>query len=164
MQQDNVTTKSEADRRAVFFEIPGEPRGKGRPRFNCRTGRAYTDDKTTAYEDLVIIQYLKAAKDFSFPENTGLSVHITAYFAIPESASIKKQNKMLFGAIQPCKRPDVDNIAKIICDALNGLAYKDDAQITYLSVLKSYSLEPRVEVFLKTGSLIETSAHAVSEL
>lgn len=41
--------------------------------------------------------------------------------------------------IMPTKKPDCDNVAKMICDALNGLAYKDDAQIVNLNVLKAYT-------------------------
>lgn len=32
----------------LTFTVPGEPRGKGRPRFSG--GRAYTDSETRAYE------------------------------------------------------------------------------------------------------------------
>ena len=46
----------------------------------------------------------------------------------------------------PTKKPDTDNIAKIILDSLNGIAYHDDAQIVRLTVQKSYSREPRVLV------------------
>lgn len=53
---------------------------------------------------------------------------------------------MLQGKILPTKKPDCDNIAKIICDALNGVAYKDDKQIVQLLVSKVYSVEPFVLV------------------
>ena len=47
------------------------------------------------------------------------------------------------------KRPDCDNLAKSILDALNGLAYKDDKQITYLSIEKLYGEENKIEVDLE---------------
>ena len=46
------------------------------------------------------------------------------------------------------KRPDCDNLAKSILDALNGIAYDDDSQICSLSVFKFYGDEPRVEISL----------------
>ncbi|XZN30187.1 RusA family crossover junction endodeoxyribonuclease [Clostridium perfringens] len=47
---------------------------------------------------------------------------------------------------KPTKKPDVDNIAKIILDSLNGVAYKDDSQIVDLRIIKSYTEETeRVE-------------------
>ena len=52
------------------------------------------------------------------------------------------------GLILPTKKPDTDNIAKAILDALNGLAYYDDAQICQLEVYKFYSDEPRAEVYI----------------
>ena len=43
---------------------------------------------------------------------------------------------------------DCDNLAKIILDSLNDIAYKDDAQVSRLTVRKLYSERPRVEVTL----------------
>ena len=51
------------------------------------------------------------------------------------------------GEIRPIKRPDWDNIGKLITDALiNNLAYHDDSQIVSCTVEKYYSEQPRVEV------------------
>ena len=56
---------------------------------------------------------------------------------------------MFKGEMLPTKKPDVDNIIKIILDSLNGLAYKDDVQIVACTCQKLYvndDNEPRVEV------------------
>jgi Holliday junction resolvase RusA-like endonuclease len=53
---------------------------------------------------------------------------------------------MVGGRIRPTKRPDVSNVIKIIEDALNGLAYRDDSQIVRVVGEKYYSDSPRVEV------------------
>lgn len=53
---------------------------------------------------------------------------------------------MLLGLIRPTKKPDIDNITKAVLDALNKVAYKDDAAIVQFSVEKFYSDNPRVEV------------------
>ena len=55
---------------------------------------------------------------------------------------------MLAGEIKYTKKVDCDNLAKIVLDSLNGIAYKDDAQIFELSVKKLYADEPRVVVTL----------------
>ena len=73
---------------------------------------------------------------------------ITAYFPIPQSASKKKQAAMESYSIMPTKKPDTDNIAKIVLDALNGLAFYDDAQVVDLTVMKLYSRTPRVTVHI----------------
>ena len=53
---------------------------------------------------------------------------------------------MLKDAISPTKKPDIDNIAKIILDALNKIAFKDDNQITKIEIEKKYAEEEKVYV------------------
>ena len=55
---------------------------------------------------------------------------------------------MIVDEIKPTKKPDADNIAKAVCDALNGIACKDDSQVVDLTVRKHYSKFPRVQVFI----------------
>ncbi|NFS59368.1 RusA family crossover junction endodeoxyribonuclease, partial [Clostridium sporogenes] len=55
----------------------------------------------------------------------------------------------LLGIVRPTIKPDVDNIAKVILDSLNGLAYKDDKQIVTCGISKWYGEDPRVEVILE---------------
>ena len=75
-----------------------------------------------------------------------LDIRIFAYYSIPKSTSKKKRELMLAGKIRPTKKPDFDNIAKIICDSLNGIAYQDDKLIVDGMFRKFYSEQPRVEV------------------
>ena len=77
-----------------------------------------------------------------------MSVTINAYFAIPKSFSKKKQQEAKDGLIRPTVKPDCDNIAKNINDALNGIVYPDDKQIIRLEVNKYYSENERVEVII----------------
>ena len=58
---------------------------------------------------------------------------------------------MLDKVIRPTKKPDVDNITKSILDSLNGIAYKDDSQVTGLEVMKEYGEIPMVRVILFWG-------------
>lgn len=53
---------------------------------------------------------------------------------------------MLDNKIAPTKKPDIDNIVKIILDAMNKFAFKDDTQVTKLEVEKRYSEIPRVYI------------------
>jgi Holliday junction resolvase RusA-like endonuclease len=78
-----------------------------------------------------------------------LEVYITAFFPIPKSTSKKNRALMLEDKLLPTKKPDSDNIAKVICDALNGVAYGDDTQIVKLVVNKRYTAEePKVIVYI----------------
>lgn len=57
---------------------------------------------------------------------------------------------MVKNKIYPTKKPDVDNIIKIIADALNGVAYNDDKQIVMCSCGKYYTdAEPFVCVYIQ---------------
>ena len=136
--------------RTVTFLIPGPPQGKARPRVVRGAGgrvHTYTPDGTAAYERLVREQYRKAARipaggipagGVQFPDEAAIRLTVTAGFPVPKSASRKNRARMLAGEIRPAKRPDFDNIGKIIADALNGVAYRDDAQIVEAQVVKIY--------------------------
>ena len=56
---------------------------------------------------------------------------------------------MLSGEVGYTKKVDADNLAKSVLDALNGIAYDDDAQVSLLLVYKAYAETARVEVQLK---------------
>jgi len=125
--------------------VEGEPTGKGRPRVT-RNG-TYTPQKTKDYQNLVRWCYnLGNTKKLL----TGaIECEIKAYYYIPKNTSKKKRKEMIEGTIRPTKKPDCDNVAKAILDALNGLAYKDDSQVARLVVEKYYGELPRVEVVIK---------------
>ncbi len=58
----------------------------------------------------------------------------------------KSGRSKLSGVCACAKKPDFDKIAKIVVDALNGIAWVDDCQIVSASVSKQYGASPRVEV------------------
>lgn len=126
----------------TIFTVDGEPQGKARPRFT-RGGRAYTPKKTVEYERAIKNAFLAAGGALT---NLPVKVSINAYYKIPASATKKKTAQMMSGEILPTKKPDTDNIAKAVCDALNGVAYHDDAQVCILHVKKIYSTEPSIVV------------------
>lgn len=129
----------------VKLIIPGEPVAKGRPRVT-RWG-TYTPEKTKNYETLVKeLFYIEHGQALLEGQ---LEIDIKAYFKIPKSTSKKQKNLMIAGKIRPTKKPDADNILKIIGDALNNIAYKDDKQIVSANIEKYYSDEPRVQIEIK---------------
>lgn len=133
----------------IKFIVEGKPTAKERPRFTHR--RVYTPQKTVNYEQSVRIAYLQSDR-VKFMNKEPLSIIITAFYPIRKSASKKLQRQMLEGEIRPTVKPDFDNVSKIICDSLNGIAYNDDSQIVDATIKKFYSETPRVEV--KICSLI----------
>ena len=124
--------------------VYGEPMGKQRHRTG--NGHAYTPKATRDYEAKV---YEAWAKNPKKRLEGPLKVEITAFYGIPKSKSKKEKADMLAWKIRPTKKPDTDNIAKIVLDALNQLAYDDDKQVVELEVAKFYSDVPRVEIEIK---------------
>jgi len=131
----------------VQFTVPGKPTGKQRPRFNSKTRTTYTPEETLSYEEDVQRAYRMATKAKMLKGN--IKAEIVAYYPIPKSTSKKQRADMIEGFLLPTKKPDTDNIAKIILDSLNGIAYDDDSQVVSLLVLKRYAENPRVEVRLE---------------
>lgn len=131
----------------VSFNIPGKPEGKGRPRFAAKGKyvQTYTPEKTAAYEELVRLMWRRSG---SAKLSGNVWAVIAATFPIPKSATKAQRAEMETGTVEYPHKPDADNIAKIVLDALNGLAYDDDSQITTLSVSKYYGPVPRVNVTL----------------
>lgn len=98
------------------FIILGEPKSKERPRFT-RNGRAYTPQGTRDAEKRVADEYAKQS-GFFFEGSVKVSI--------------------VFG-LTSARRRDIDNMAKLILDALNKVAYNDDTQVHKLNIEKARS-------------------------
>ena len=116
----------------ITFWVPGKPQGKARAR-STKTGKHYTPKQTVAYEKLV-----RACCPPCEKIEGPVRVAITAWFLIPKSWSKIKKLDAAMGYVLPTVKPDVDNIAKAICDALCKVTYQDDSQIVMLRVEKYY--------------------------
>ena len=132
----------------ISFLVPGKPQPKQRPRV-LKSGITYTPRETLLYEEKVI----QAAKDSgTLPqspiEDQALKMILWAFMPIPASWSKKKKEQARNRKIYPTNRPDIDNLAKIVMDALNRIAYADDSQIVQLVINKQYSDEPMIEVLI----------------
>lgn len=131
----------------IHFHIPGQPVGKGRPRIG-RVGahaRMFTPAKTVSYESTVALFAAQAMA--GRPLLTGpVNLQMRVDFAIPASWSMKKQRAAEAGLILPAVKPDADNVAKAICDAINGVVWVDDVQVVDLTLKKRYSVLPGVAV------------------
>lgn len=132
------------------FEVIGAPVGKRRPKFSTVHGyaQAIKPKEDVIYENLVKLSFQQAKPTDYNLFDKAVKMTILACFAIPKSFSKKKQKEALEGTIRPLTKPDADNIAKIICDALNDIAYKDDTQIIELTITKQYASEPKVKITL----------------
>ena len=134
---------------SVYFVVTGKPVGKGRPRASTRGGfvRMYTDAKTLAYE-AAIASEADAAMGDAEPFETPMQMQVSCYYQIPKSWPKKMKQEAIDEERFPNVKPDLDNVVKAILDALNGVVYRDDAQVVNLVATKRYATEPRVEVYI----------------
>ncbi len=117
----------------VIFTIPGKPFGKQRHRVNMAQRRTFD---TAANRGFARTAGLIARPHFPRPLDGPVSVWIDAAFAMPKSWSREMMNDHEDRA--HTQKPDADNIAKAICDALNGIAWTDDAQVAELHITKRW--------------------------
>ena len=135
---------------SITFEIPGEPHGKGRPRFR-KFGNfvsTYNDKKTQSYEALVK-QCAKEAFGSNEILETPINLYLYIKLPIPKSYSKKRTEACLNGSEKPAKKPDIDNVLKSVMDGLNGVIYKDDNQVVNVHMKKTYDLNPGINIYLK---------------
>lgn len=127
--------------------VEGKLTGKGRPRV-CKHG-TYTPKETKDYEQIVRNAYMDQ-NGIYFEEDIPVQVNIKAYKKPPKSTT-KRDLKLIEQGVKAfTKKVDIDNIIKIILDALNGLAYKDDGQVIKIKASKEYTLQKeRVEFEVK---------------
>lgn len=125
------------------FTVLGEPVPQPRPRVSTRGGfaRAYVPAKHSVHAYRHAIQV--AAIDAGLRNDSGpVSVVIEAVWARPKSHMTKKGVKP---DAPQLPRPDVDNVAKAVLDAI-GPILGDDSKVARLVVEKSYGPEARTTV------------------
>lgn len=154
-----ITSDGEHDRRVnvreLRFIVYGEPVAKGRARARIvepkRGGRFvsnYTPAKTRRYE-LIIRERACEAWKGALLADCPIWIEARFFRSVPASWSKKKQAAALAGELLPISKPDFDNLVKSVTDGLQGVIYRDDAQIVSASVSKSFSVDARVEIVLQ---------------
>lgn len=136
------------------FEILGKAKAKQSCRFT-RNGIKYTSKDIVEYSNLVKISFINSYPNWDILnyKDKALKVQIDVYFAIPKAFNKQKHLKALQGEIRPITKPDCDNIAKNINDALNGIACPDDKQIACLIINKHYAEAEKVKVRIESMEL-----------
>ena len=114
------------------------PTGKARPRFT-RQGHAYTPAKTVHAENRIYLAWVEAGQ----PRLPDGPLQMTVIAAMERPAVHYRKDGSLSAAgtraTFPTRKPDADNLLKLAADALNGHAYRDDAQIVAATVLKDWT-------------------------
>lgn len=114
--------------RAYSITVPFV-RGKARPRFVRRAGRVYTDAATAnAMKEIRDAWRDKVGE--TAPKGAPVAVTVVTLRALPESKPKRVSSE------EDTHKPDIDNVLKLVLDALNGVAWADDAQVTSVYALK----------------------------
>jgi Holliday junction resolvase RusA-like endonuclease len=113
------------------FTLPIAPVAKGRPRFG--NGRTYTPAETLRFERQLVQLARRYAPKVPLTGPLGLWLVFT----------VKKPKRTKNAT--PCVRPDLDNYCKAVMDALNGLFWKDDAQVVSIIAGKEYG-DPEIRI------------------
>jgi Holliday junction resolvase RusA-like endonuclease len=121
--------------------IPGRIQPKERPRFDSRHGRVYTPKATRNSNNLIAwhARKVRPAEPFIGP------VDVRIVFVLPKT----KKNRSVYAT----SRTDLDNLVKTVCDALNRIIWKDDAQVVSLSAYKTRGDDPRTEITVKPWTI-----------
>ena len=140
----------------LTFSIEGIPQGKGRARSRIVSPKAgaafvshYTPQKTRDYEES-IAWAARAAMRGRPPLDEALALGLVVRFPVPASWSRRKAQEALSGIRHPGVKPDLDNIEKAVCDALNGIVWRDDALVCEVAKIKRYSERPGIDVIVET--------------
>lgn len=131
----------------ISIHIPGTPTAKARPRFSRKLGRAFTPAKTRVAEETLAARALVALRAVGVVEPLRGPLSLSALFALPVPPSWPawQRTAALAGAFHPvASRTDVDNYAKALLDALNGILYVDDVQVVSLRAEKQYRAVPGI--------------------
>lgn len=134
----------------VVFSLPGPLKGKARPRFSPTDHRARTPRATKAQERS-IASYAKIAM-VGRPLFQG-PVKLLVWISQKPPASWNKEKRLsaINGEIVPTGKPDLSNVLKSIEDALNGVVYRDDSQVSHIEIGRRYA--PIDTAFVEVHSL-----------
>ena len=124
--------------------VPGQPVGKGRPRFykRGRYTKVFTPEKTLKFEKRVAV----FCQGKMLPAGEPIRIRMRFIFKRPKRLMRRKDPDWL---IPHMSKPDGDNVEKAILDGLSGVAYHDDSQVFGGSWTKWYAEKkrgPRVEI------------------
>ena len=137
---------------SISFKDKGELKGLPRPR-TTKTGHIYMPDWVKDRKKAIQMLYLSAAKGVKFEEGP-VDVRLLINKKMPGNSWSKKHKREMFGTPAPVK-PDIDNIIKLYLDALTGVCWHDDAQVTSIGAAMYYDYTDSVIVYV---SNVETKS------
>lgn len=142
----------------LTFTIFGEPKGKARARavpkiiYKDGTPRAVVHMVTpndTRYAEKRVREAFRDKHPRHKAWTGPVMINFTAIFAVPKSFNRELKAAAQRGELYAIKKPDKDNIEKLIIDALNRIAWADDSQVMGGGI-KLYGHPPRIDVSIRS--------------
>lgn len=127
----------------IRFEVLGAPVPQGSKRAFVRNGRAILTESARN-----VGTWRRAIADVAQPyipaQPLDGPLQVTLFFRLPVPKSAPKRRRL-----PAVKKPDIDKLARACLDALTGLVYRDDSQITDLIVHKELAYELPIGVAIR---------------
>lgn len=145
----------------VIIQLGGDPQGKGRGRVGrLHDGRpvVFTPAATRKYEAALRLAASEAMTGRA-PFSGAIEVVVLAEFMPPASWSEKKRRNAVAGLVMPTKKPDADNLLKVL-DALNSVVWVDDSQIVTATIRKLYAVKAALTITVRQMELVGDLAPA----
>ena len=135
------------------FTVPGDPVALKRHRTFRRGVFSGTYDPSKGDKADFLAKALENRP--TAPLDEPLAVALVFYFGRPKAHYRTGKNKHLLRDDAPhwhTRTPDADNLAKLVCDSLNGIFWRDDSCICDLTIKKCYDKVPRTAVTVWSGA------------
>ena len=116
----------------IKFKVEHRPIAQPRQRFT-KNGRPYRDSHHPVHAYRAQIVTAARGAWVAAPLEGPISLTVVAVMPRRKSEQWKTRPTP---AYRHTKRPDIDNLMKAVMDALNGVLYKDDAQVCEIYVQK----------------------------
>jgi Holliday junction resolvase RusA-like endonuclease len=130
------------------FTLSGAPVPQKQTRFTCAGGRPHAYDPSK--KDLEMIRWQVRPFAPKEPLEGPIDLRMVFYLPIPKSTSKARADQMKRRIMLPVVKPDVDNLAYLVTNALKTIVYRDDSQICEQHIYKVYDDIPRTEITVKT--------------
>jgi len=148
--------------------------GKPRP-YHTKSGHAFQPARGLRYEELIRLRFMEAYPGFRIlPKGTGVKLSVVAVVAIPKLLQdrvlqlakagmglsrkavpdelveeLLAKAKAIALATVAVKRPDLDNVAKILQDSLTGVVWYEDSCVVELRIRRVYGEDPGLSVVIE---------------
>jgi Holliday junction resolvase RusA-like endonuclease len=126
------------------FEIHGPPIAQKQTRFTCPCGKGRCYDPSA--KDKAQMQWQIKPFAPEVPLTGPIELTIAFFIPIPKGVSKAVREQMINRVILPDKKPDEDNLAYLVTNALKEIVYDDDKRVCAKHVYKFYGLEPKTVI------------------